>query len=299
MTDSWHSYPSVYALGHSALEELLLDNVICEEKVDGSQFSFGRFNGELKVRSKGVEMIADAPEKMFQKGVDFVKTLDLKDGWTYRGEFLAKPKHNALAYSRVPRGNIILFDINVDHERYLPYEAKKGESERLGMEVVPILFDGKLTGANEIMNFLERESVLGGQKIEGVVIKNYTRFGKDKKALMGKYVSEAFKEVHNKEWKEANPNQGDVIVRLVEMYHVTARWDKAVLHLAEKGLLDNSPKDIGNLIKEVQVDIKKECEEEIKNILYKWAIDKVLRGSLAGLPEWYKEKLLSNQFKGE
>lgn len=297
--DSWHSYPSVYALGHSALEELLLDNVICEEKIDGSQFSFGRFNGELKVRSKGVEMIADAPEKMFQKGVDFVKNLDLVDGWTYRGEYLSKPKHNALAYDRVPNGNIILFDINTDQEKYLSYEEKRNEAERLGMEIVPLLFEGKLNSANEIINFLEIISILGGQKIEGVVIKNYQRFGRDKKVLMGKYVSEAFKEVHQKEWKENNPNQSDVILRLVEMYHVPARWDKAVLHLAESGLLENSPRDIGNLMKEVQSDIKKECEEEIKKIIYKWAIDKVIRGSLAGLPEWYKEKLLANQFKGE
>ena len=32
---SWHSYPKVYALGHSAIKDLLLDSVILEEKIDG------------------------------------------------------------------------------------------------------------------------------------------------------------------------------------------------------------------------------------------------------------------------
>ena len=122
---SWHSYPSVYALGHMAISELLLDPVIVEEKVDGSQFSFGRFDGDLKLRSKGKDIIPDAPEKMFQKAVDTVMALDLVDGLTYRGEYLSKPKHNALAYERVPKGNVIIFDINTAEEKYLLYEDKK------------------------------------------------------------------------------------------------------------------------------------------------------------------------------
>jgi hypothetical protein len=38
---SWHSYSSIYALGHKALAELFMEPVLIEEKVDGSQFSFG------------------------------------------------------------------------------------------------------------------------------------------------------------------------------------------------------------------------------------------------------------------
>ena len=293
---SWHSYPSVFALGHKAVEELLLDPVLVEEKIDGSQFSFGRFDGELRVRSKGKEMIPDAPEKMFQLAVDFVSTLDLRNGWTYRGEYLSKPKHNALAYDRVPKGNVILFDINTNEEEYLSYENKLSEACRVGIEVVPLLHTGEIKSANDVLGFLDKTSILGGQKVEGVVIKNYTRFGRDKKVLIGKYVSEAFKEVHTKEWAKANPKQGDIIQRLIDIYRIDTRWDKAVMHLAERGELENSPRDIGKLIIEAKIDIKKECEDEIKETLYKWAIDNVLRGCAGGLPEWYKEKLLKSQF---
>jgi hypothetical protein len=296
---SWHSYPSVFSLGHKAISELLLDPVIVEEKIDGSQINFGRFDGVLKIKSHHKEMEPNAPEKMFASAVDYIKMLPLHDGWTYRGECLAKPKHNALCYERIPCGGVILFDINKDEESYLRYDEKKEEAERIGLEIVPIFYQGRIESANDVLGFLDRVSILGGQKIEGVVIKNYTRFGQDKKVLMGKYVSEGFKEVHKKTWGEANPKQGDIVLRLIGIYKTSARWNKAILHMSEKGELENSPRDIGKLINEVKADIKKECMEEIKEHLFNWAIDGILRGATGGLAEWYKKELLEKQFEGK
>jgi hypothetical protein len=214
---SWHSYPSVFALGHRALENLFSNHVLVEEKIDGSQFSFGRFNGELKVRSKGKEMFTDAPEKMFAEAVQVAASLDLRDGWTYRGEYLQKPKHNCIAYSRIPQNHVILFDINTDQEQYISHEEKAVEAARIGLEVVPVMFFGLVDNPAMVESFLVRDAILGGSKVEGVVIKNYSQFGGDKKCLMGKYVSESFKEVHKKEWGESNPKQGDIIIRLITM----------------------------------------------------------------------------------
>ena len=296
MNNSWHSYPSIYAMGHMAIAELLFDDVLVEEKVDGSQFSFGRFDDILKVRSKGKQIILDAPEKMFNKAIKTVQALDLNDGWTYRCEYLQKPKHNTLSYSRVPKGNIIIFDINPNEEQYLSYADKKAECERIGLETVPFLFSGKITDINTMVEFLEIESILGGTKIEGFVIKNYSRFGRDKKVLMGKYVSEAFKESHKTEWKKSNPGNKDIIRELILSHKTEARWDKSVQHLRDRGDLENTPRDIGKLIIEVKEDIKKECTEEIKDALYGWAIGQILRGVTGGLPEYYKKKLLESQF---
>jgi len=296
---SWHSYPKIYNLGHAILAELLLDPVIVEEKVDGSQFSFGVFDGKLRCRSKGQQLVVEAPEKMFDKAVDTAKLLAprLTDGWTYRGEYLQKPKHNALAYYRTPKDNIILFDICRGEEDYLTYDHKAAEAARLGLEVVPLIHAGCLSNAEEIMALMDRVSILGGQKIEGLVIKNYKRFGPDKKVLLGKHVSEAFKEVHKQDWKSSNPNSGDVLAQLSDQYRSKARWNKAIQHLKERGVLEGTPKDIGNLLKEVQADIKLECETDIKQRLYDWAIGHIVRASIRGLPEWYKEELVKQQFK--
>ena len=164
------------------------------------------------------------------------------------------------------------------------------------LEVVPRLHEGMVTDIAMFRALLDTVSCLGGQKIEGAVIKNYLRYGLDKKVLMGKFVSEAFKEVHAAEWKKANPASGDVIESLIRQYKTPARWAKAVQHLQEAGQLEDSPRDIGLLMKEVPPDVEKECAQEIKAALYTWAWPKIRRGIIAGLPEWYKERLLERQF---
>ncbi len=301
MSDSWHSYPSIFALGHRALSELLVDPVLVEEKLDGSQFSFGAFeqDGErvLRCRSKGAQLNIIAPEKMFISAVEVVKELPLTPGWTYRAEYLAKPKHNALAYDRIPEKHLMIFDINTGHEAYLSYADKAKEAARLGLEVMPLIHEGVIESAEQFRTMIDRVSVLGGQKVEGVVVKNYNRFGPDKKVLMGKFVSEAFKEIHGAEWKAANPTKSDVVVTIIESLRTPARWAKAIQHLREAGRLTDSPKDIGLLIKEVQTDIEKECAELIAEMLTQWAMPQVRRGVVRGLPEWYKDELLKRQFE--
>ena len=303
METSWHSYPSIYALGHRYITELLLDPVLVEEKIDGSQFSFGLFDGEegryLRCKSKGAELNIVAPDSMFERGVEVVQSLQdkLTVGWTYRAEYLMKPKHNALAYDRIPKDHIIIFDINDGHESYLSYERKAEEAARLGLEIVPAFYHGMIESVEHFRALLDRVSCLGGQKIEGVVIKNYARFGADKKAMLGKFVSEAFKEVHAREWKAANPTQGDILEALIRSLKTDARWPKAVQHMKEAGRLEDSPRDIGHLMKEVPIDIEKEETEFIKQKLFDWAWPHLRRGVVGGLPEWYKEQLLAKQFE--
>lgn len=305
MTTSWHSYPSIYAIGHRYIADLLKDPVVVEEKIDGSQFSFGVFQGDegpfVRCRSKGCELNIIAPDNMFKRAVETVLSIQdkLHIGWTYRGEYLQKPKHNALAYDRIPKSNIIIFDVNSGHEEYLPPSEKAEEAERIGLDVVPVMKRGFIDSAEEFRALLDNVSCLGGQKIEGVVIKNYSRFGQDKKAMMGKFVSEAFKEVHAREWKASNPTVGDVIANLIFSLKTDARWHKSVVHLKERGILEESPRDIGNLIKEVKEDVKKEEEDFIKQKLFEYAWPHIQRGIVGGLPEWYKEQLLKLQFERE
>lgn len=298
ISTSWHTYPSPKALGHGMIKELLLDPVIVEEKLDGSQFSFGVFNGELKCRSKGAQLNLFAPEKMFLNAVDSAKELQslLIEGYTYRAEYFQKPKHNVLAYDRVPAKHLIIIDINNAHEQYLSYEDKLVEASRLGLEVTPILYKGIITDPFLVRGLLDTVSVLGGAKIEGVVIKNYKRFTMDGKVQMGKFVSEDFKEVHNTEWKKENPDTKDIISILIAKYRSPARWAKAVQHLKEAGKIDYQLSDLKEIFPEVHKDTKAECEIEIKDLLFNWAWKNIARSLTGGLPEWYKEQLMKDQF---
>lgn len=294
------SYSSIFAFGHAAIRDLFRGDVFLEEKVDGSQLSWMIDDGELHVRSKGAQLYVDAPDKMFAKGVEVLKGLQEKlvPGWTYRGEYLRVPKHNALAYNRTPNAYIAIFDIDRGYQDYLSPQEKAAEAERVGLECVPLLKAGIL-GAEDLRAALETVSFLGGQKIEGVVAKPiaYNLYGEDKKVLMGKFVSEAYKEVHNSEWKVGNPTQGDVLELLGMEYRTPARWLKAVQHVREAGELQDAPQDIPKLMLATKEDVLKECEGAIRDRLFEWAWPHIQRKIVAGLPQWWKEELVKKQFE--
>lgn len=289
------SYSSIQTLGHRYLANLFNGPVVIQEKIDGSQFSFGMLNGKLCCRSKGQELHVDAPEKMFNHAVATAKRCFdagiLPEGYVFRCEYLSKPKHNTLAYSRIPTGNLVLFDVCIGGENYSTAEALKSWAGILGIEPVPVFFEGILNSTDYIQSLLGRESVLGGCKIEGVVVKNYNQFGPDNKILIGKFVSPEFKEVHRHEWKKTNPGPADVVQGIIANYKTSPRWCKAIQHLRERGELVNAPEDIGKLIREVQADVKNEEGAAIAQRLYEHFWPQISRGIVGGLAEWYKQRL--------
>ncbi len=293
-----NSYPKIYNLGHKAIAEILDGPVLVEEKVDGSQFSFGIVDGELQCRSRKQQIILDAPPNLFADGVAAVQNVEhlLTPGWVYRGEYMQKPKHNAISYGRIPKNHIVIFDICDGLESYLDVTNKAAEAERLGFEVVPVFFGGRVETMEQLIELLQTTSFLGEKKIEGVVLKRYDRFTIDGKAMMGKFVSEEFKERNSKEWKKSNPGMADVVQLLIAELKTEARWQKAVQHLRDDGVLVDEPKDIGGLMKAVGQDVREEEVEHIKERLFKYAWPKIQRGVTGGLPQWYKEELAKAAF---
>ena len=292
-----HSYPEVYQLGHKLVSNVLNGHVLVEEKVDGSQISFGIDSfGDLRIRSKNKEIDIEHPDDMFRLAVEWIvkNRSNLQAGWTYRGEYLQKSKHNTLAYSRVPRNNIILFDICDGLESYLPYSRVKYEADFIGLEVVPLIAEGVFTEADILElkdEWLSRESILGGTKVEGVVIKNYNVFTAEKKVAMAKLVRDDFKEQNAINWKAAKPSTADVVQKLIDTYRTEARWRKAVQHLRDAGELQGEMRDIPLLMKEVSNDVLKECKDEILEQLFAYAWPKISKGITRGLPEWYKSQI--------
>lgn len=297
------AFPKIFQIGTKYIDKIFNGEVEITEKIDGSAFSFGIINGELQVRSKGKVMNVDAPEKMFTLAVEYVKKLVqdkamIAPGFIYHCEYLSKPKHNVLTYSRVPKNNLILYGVENFEEKSFTdvYEVLFVLANRLKIEVVPLLFRGKIKDKEELIKLLDTNSVLGNSKIEGLVVKNYSESiligGQVIPVMMGKYVSEKFKEVHNKHWKKENTGKGK-FETLKESYKTEARWQKAVQHLRDIGKLDNSPKDIGILMKEIESDIIQEEKEVIKDKLWNIFGDEILRYSLNGFPNWYKEQLLN------
>jgi len=148
-----------------------------------------------------------------------------------------------------------------------------------------------------LKRLLNRTSGLGGETVEGIVVKNYTQtvFVADQVfPSLGKFVREQFKERHKTEWKEKE-GKGKWQTFL-ESFRTDARFRKAVQHLAEKGELAYTPSDIGKLLVELKKDVIDEEKEAIKEELYTFFIEEILRKVTAGFPEWYKEQLLKKAF---
>lgn len=294
------AFPKIFAIGTTYIKDIFKNDVEVTEKVDGSQFGFGKVNGELIVRSKGQQLNLLSPEKMFSAGVDYVKSIEhkLPDNKFFYAEYLQRPKHNVLTYSRVPKNHLILFGImNLDasFEDNLEYWADKFD-----IESVPVIYRGNISSPDFLKGLLERDSILGGAKIEGVVVKNYSQQfllgGQPIPIMAGKFVSEAFKEVHRNNWGKENTTKGK-FETFKESFCTEARWQKAIQHLKEVGDIESSPKDIGKLIVEIHRDIEHEEKENIKEFLYNEFKREIVGTATKGFPEWYKEQLLKSNFE--
>lgn len=303
MPHKLRSYPKIYPIDHPVLKKLFDGPVVCQEKIDGSQFSFGVIEGQLCMRSRGSEVFPETADKLFRGAANAVKYLyengGLTEGWVYRAEVISKPKHNTLQYQRVPNGFLVLFDIDTGLETRLSPVEVGMVAAGLDLEVVPtfsIAGDWTLDKLKAVLE--DTAPLLGGPMIEGLVIKNFNQFNpRDGKMLMGKVVNEVFREKHARQWKKDNPTKRDVIETLIESLRTEARWEKAVQHMRERGDLQNAPQDIGPLLKELQQDVLAEEAEWVAAKLTEAFMQDILRGVTRGFPEWYKIRIVESQFK--
>ena len=299
------AFPKILHIGDKQILDLFDTEVEITEKIDGSQLGFGKVDGELVMRSKGREITIDGCDKLFFPAVTYVNSIQDKipDNMFFYGETLHAPRHSTLAYDRTPKNHIALFAVydSAQHIFY-DYDSILRYAEDFDVDAVPLLFKGVTSATNVLDMVKETPSYLGGQNIEGVVVKAYKPWlflGQIPLTVMsGKYVTEEFKEVHNKDWSKLNTGKGKFEV-LKENYRTEARWNKAIQHLRERGELTGTPKDIGALVKEVYVDIEEEEKENIKEVL--WAIYKndILKYSVHGLAQRYKEKLIKGEINGD
>lgn len=298
------SYCKIWQLSHREAKRVFNGQIEITEKVDGSQFGFGKLkSGELVARSKGKQLFFDAPEKLFAEGLESVARIEkhIKAGQSYYAEYLKKPKHNVIAYDRVPKNHLALFSAFSGDDPLIHYETLRAAADIFDIDVVPKIFVGpgddfKFDPIKELHKFLDTESFLGGHKIEGIVIKNYFETvlvgGLYFPILAAKFVSEEYKEKHSSQTPKGKNN----FQNFMESFRTEARWLKAIQHLRDNGELKEDLPDIGPLINEIKRDMKEEHMEEIKSFLYQNFKGEIYRKAIAGFPEFYKERLIKESF---
>lgn len=297
------AFPKIFTLGQKYIIDIFDGPVEVTEKLDGSQFSWGKIDGELYFRSKGKEQIIEAPDKMFQPPIEYLLSVQdrIEEGSVFYGEILNRPKHNTLKYETIPRNGIALFGFcDKTHTDFnSSYSQLALQAEKLGIDIVRILHSGVVPNMGFLEELLQSRSALGGE-IEGVVVKNYSKNlligGQVIPIMCGKLVSERFKEVHKKSWGKENTGRGKWQT-FVESFRTEARWEKAIQHLREAGELEDSPRDIGKLIKEIHKDITEEEKEDIMEFMWRTFSGEIMRKSTTGFAEFYKKKLAEKSFE--
>lgn len=290
------SYGKVWSYDDRAVREMFPPDTIVdiEEKVDGSQFSVSvDGDGQLHMRSKGAELFPES-NKQFASAIESAEAFAhlLIEGYTYRFEHLRKPKHNTLLYGRVPRRNLVLYD--VEDRMGSPRERGLVDAAAIDLEVdtAPLIYSGPLPSRDEIETMLDRDSFLGGCKVEGVVIKaRNLRHLQDGKPLKAKVVADWFKEKNAKDWKVRNPGAGDVAIEIGAQFDNPARFAKAVQRLRDCGQAKGGFQDIGPLLRDLGVDLREERGDEIKEALLKHFWPKIQRRAARGFVEWYMAEL--------
>lgn len=285
------AYPKIYRLGLEEVADVLSYTVEITEKIDGSAFGFGVVDGELVLQSKRTTLPANVVSGMFAGATAAVHAVrdKLMLGAFYWGEALEKPRHNKIAYGRVPRHHVALYGVLVD-DRYVAYETVKNEALRLGFDVVPLLFRGRIESLDRLDKIFEdfRESYLGGT-VEGIVIRPV-----GDPCPSAKLVKDEFKEVMQRKNKVVNQENKleDAVREFFESFATEARWLKAIQHLEDAGeITPNRPENIGIIIKEIQRDTLEEEESFIRENL--WILHKrmFLRTLTEKFPKWYLERI--------
>lgn len=294
------NYQKIQQIYNKEVKDILTaDNVVIEEKIDGSQFRIqietdgtigcGSHHQELSMVDSQFKLATSIAESIFAGHVP-------KERITIFCEYLKSPSHNTLTYERVPKQNLMLFDVLIG-DKYLNRVQKEAFAAVWNMELTPCLYQGpgKDISIEKVNELIQGISVLGKTKMEGVVIKAYDTFydinlypylqGHFK---MAKIVRPEFKEVNG----ENQSNQNNHLERIKEKYRTTARWDKAIQYCKDQGLVTDSMADMKHVIPRIKDDLTTEEKDNIKEDLWKAFGDEIIRSSVRGVPEWYKEKLM-------
>jgi len=263
------SYGHPHTLGHKYLIHLFDDPVVIQEKVDGSQISFGVINGNLSVRSRGQDVTNDTTG-MFSKAVkELQKRKDFMfEAAIYRGEYLQKPKHNKKTYSRIPKGNVILFDVEYPDGTFANPTTLLLEAHQLDLECVPTFYEGNAIAIQDMLpSYLTNESILGGTRIEGIVIKNYDYKNKFGNIIWAKIVTSEFREKHARTFNNTdNPQECKQMteIEIVEKYVTSALCEKVKAKVIEE-CGDWSSKYIPRVLNMVYYDlVNEDCWNFIK-----------------------------------
>jgi hypothetical protein len=195
--NGFKEYPKIHRLGKEEVDDILIGNVLVQEKVDGANISIWWDNDSslVKCGTRTRELPLDDSFNGFQEAVRSNKMLldwvEAHPELRLYGEWLVK---HTITYPDDAYRKIYLFDVlNEDAETYLPQYEVAHISELLGVEYPKLFTPAPIEVTLDRIKEWVGKSFIGANG-EGVVIKNEGFKNKFGDLVYAKVVHERFKE---------------------------------------------------------------------------------------------------------
>lgn len=278
-------YQEIVRLGHKTTFGVLKegDHIVIQEKIDGANASFRNINGEIVAFSRNHQLSEGNTLGGFY---EFVKGLQITigEGLICFGEWTNPHKVKYPEHQK----EFFLYDIyDIVEQKYLPFETVKAIGESLGLNIVPVFYEGEYKSFEHLQSFVGK-TALGGklgeiETGEGIVVKNvdYTdRFGNQ---VFVKLVTEKFAEVQ----KQKLPKDPKIALTqeqvFVDITVTEPRIDKFLHKFVDEGILDEhwGIEDMKVILKNMNQRIKEDILKEEKDLLSGDYDDKQLSKAIA------------------
>ena len=157
-----------------------------------------------------------------------------------------------LRYDRAAQNGLVLWDVQTESGDYLD-ESKREVAESIGTDCAPLLYRGPVTLDLLVRTVETSEPLLGGNRVEGVVIKDADDLSADR--LVAKYVADDFLESHLGDGFKLPDDRRALVSSMAGAVVTAPRMEKMRMAMADDGLLTRTPRDIGELCRRVCEDI--------------------------------------------
>ena len=266
--------------------------LVIQEKIDGSNFTVYRADETTILFFNKGKLLNEEKQKMsvFYNTCQALKTRpDLfRIGYIYHGEAVRSSRPNHIMYKRIPKFYVIFYEILIpvpySKFRFATPEEMTEILEETCLEQTHIYFDsvrvddtsmGRL--AKLFLDINTLHSCLGNYA-EGFVVK---LFSGEEKCKRIKYVSDHMKE--RKVIPGITASDYD-IEAIGDLFNVHARFRKAAQHLEERG--EKITRE--NIVDELDKDLLKEREAELKQILFNKYWHEIKRAARKDLSNFLK-----------
>ncbi|UGO51272.1 RNA ligase [Bacillus phage vB_BanS_Skywalker] len=268
-------YQDITRLGHKTTIGVLTEGdwIVIQEKLDGANASFRKGkDGEILTFSRNTPLTGEDGLGGFRRWA--LETLDpdlLLPNIVYFGEWLNPHKVKYPEYQK----QFFLYDLyDTNTGLYLDFNRVKDAHRMLGLNLIPVLYEGEYKDFDHLMSFVG-QTKLGGrlgdiETGEGIVVKNVGFVDRHGNQKFVKLVTDKFREVQSQKAPKDPKMEATQEQLFVNATMTEARVEKMLYKLADEGIIDEAPfqiEDMGVILRNMGTRIFDDIMKEESDML--------------------------------